>query len=172
MAVISWGTLAARPALAEGFDQLVALDPPPGGITDPLLRTVPRAHLAWGPAEADFAITVWRAELDLRPQLTDAYLALRELPHDAPAPDIEAALRGLGRYPRNARACARLVRVLTELSLIELDTQTLACRVLEGVRSDLELSATYRACRDQLAAIERALAGERPQAGAPAARAS
>ena len=121
MPVTSWGALAAHPELAEGFDHLVALDPPPGGIGDPLLRSVPRAHLAWGPAEAEFAITAWRAELDLRPQLTEIYRALRELPPDAAAADVETALRGAGRYPRNARACARLARVLAELSLIELD---------------------------------------------------
>ena len=37
------------------------------------------------------------------------------------AADLETALRGTGRYPRNARACARLATVLGELGLIELD---------------------------------------------------
>jgi hypothetical protein len=163
MPVTSWGALAAHAALAAGFDHLVALDPPPGGIADPLLRSVPRAHLAWGPAEAEFALTASRAELDLRPQLTEIYRALRELPADASAADLEAALRGGARYPRNARACARLARVLTELSLIELDTHARTCRVLDSVRSDLELSPTYRASRDELAATERALAPELPR---------
>jgi single-stranded-DNA-specific exonuclease len=163
MPVTSWGALAARPALAEGFDHLVALDPPPGGIADPVLRCVPRAHLAWGPAEAEFALTASRAELDLRPQLTEIYRALRELPADASAADLEAALRGSARYPRNARACARLARVLTELSLIELDPTMRTCRVLDAVRSDLELSPTYRASRDELTATERALAPELPR---------
>ena len=31
LAVVSWAALAEHPALAEGFDHLVALDPPPGG---------------------------------------------------------------------------------------------------------------------------------------------
>jgi single-stranded-DNA-specific exonuclease len=161
MPVTSWGALAAHAELAEGFDHLVALDPPPGGIGDPLLRTVPRAHLAWGPAEAEFALTAWRAELDLRPQLTEIYRALRELPADAAAADIQTALRGAGRYPRNARACARLARVLGELSLIELDPTARTCRVLDAVRSDLERSETYRASRDELTAIERAFASAR-----------
>jgi len=163
MPVTSWGALAAGRTLAEGFDHLVALDPPPGGTGDPLLRSTPRAHLAWGPAEAEFALTASRAELNLRPQLTQLYRALRELPADSSALDVEAALRGAGRYPRNARACARLARVLTELSLIELDTGARSCRVLVAVQSDLELSPTYRACRDQLAAMERALAPELPR---------
>jgi single-stranded-DNA-specific exonuclease len=163
MPVSSWGALAAYPSLAEGFDHLVALDPPPGGIADPQLRTVPRAHLAWGPAEAEFALTAGRAELDLRPQLAEVYRALRELPPDAPASDLETVLRGSGGYPRNARACARLARVLAELSLIELDPSARSCRVLDAPRSDLERSATYRASRDELAALERALAAELPR---------
>jgi hypothetical protein len=163
MPVISWGALATRPSLANGFGHLVALDPPPRGAADPQLRSAPRAHLAWGPAEAEFALTAARAELDLRPQLTEAYRALRGLPPTASETDLEAALRGAGRYPRSARACARLASVLTELSLMELDTGTRTCRVLDAVQSDLELSPTYRATRDQLAATERALAPELPR---------
>jgi hypothetical protein len=158
MAVTSWGALEANPALAQDFEHLVALDPPPAGEGDAGLRSVPRAHLAWGPAEAEFALTAWRAELDLRPQLGEIYRALRELPPEASGPELETALRGAGRYPRNARACARLARVLTELSLIELDPAARTCRVLDAVRSDLERSETYRASREELTAIERALA--------------
>ncbi len=163
MPVSSWGALAAHPSLADGLGHLVALDPPPGGIADPQLHAVPRAHLAWGPAEAEFALTAARAELDLRPQLTEVYRALRELPPGAPQEHLEAALRGSGRYPRNARACARLAGVLTELSLIELDTGARTCRVLDAGQSDLELSPTYRAARDELGATERALAAELPR---------
>jgi len=164
MPVVSWAALAARPELAEGFDHLVALDPPPGGSADPLLGAVPRAHLAWGPAEAEFAMVAYRAALDLRPQLAEVYRTLRELPPDAPPAELEAALRGSGRYPRGAPACARLLRVLTELGLVELDLPAPGCRTLEAVRSELELSATYRATREQLAAIENAIAPELPRA--------
>jgi hypothetical protein len=176
MAVVSWAALSARPGLAGGFEHLVALDPPPGGATDPLLSATPRAHLAWGPAEAEFAMHAYRAALDLRPQLTEVYRALRELPPGAPAGELETALRGRGRYPREARACARLIRVLTELSLIDLDLDldldlvTPTCRISEGVRSDLELSAAFRASRDELEAAERALAPELPRTVQPAAQ--
>ena len=163
MPVVSWDSLARRPELAEGFRHLVALDPPPGGIADPLLGATARAHLAWGPAEAEFAAVAYRAALDLRPQLTEVYRALRELPAGAPELDLEAALRGTGRYPRDAGICARLLTVLTELGLVELDLDTPACRVLEAARSDLEGSSTYRAASQELEAIERALAPELPQ---------
>src|SRR5918995_4645454 len=164
MAVVSWGALAADPGLANGFGHLVALDPPPGGIGDPLLGAAPRAHLAWGPVEADFALSVYRAALDLRPQLTEVFLALRELPEGASPDELQGALCGAGRYPRDARTCARLLTVLVELSLIEVDLDARACRIADGVRSDLELSATFRASRDELAAAERALAPEVPAA--------
>jgi hypothetical protein len=148
----------------------VALDPPPGGATDPLLRAGPTAHMAWGPAEAEFALQVNRAELDLRPALADAYRRLRELAPDAEADAIEAAIAGDGRYPRTPRACGRIVEVLTELELIELSLDPLACRVLEAGRTDLERSSTYRVCAERLATIERALAPELP--GSAAAQAA
>ena len=101
MPVISWGTLAAKPQLADGFQHLVALDPPPGGASDPLLNVTPSAHLAWGPAEAEFAIAAYRATLDLRPQLTALYRALRELPAEPAPPRLRppSAGRPLSRPP-------------------------------------------------------------------------
>jgi single-stranded-DNA-specific exonuclease len=163
MPVVSWTALASRPELANGFQHLVALDPPPGGIADPLLGASPRAHLAWGPAEAEFAAVAYRAALDLRPQLTEVYRALRELPAEPKPLALETALRGTGRYPRDAAACARLLSVLTELGLIELDLDAPACRVTDAVRSDLESSSTYRAAREQLEAVELALGPELPR---------
>ena len=163
LAVASWGALARDPALAAGFDHLVALDPPPRGTADPLLGAAPLAHLAWGPAEAEFALSVWRAELDLRPALMDAYRALRAL--EAP----ERALAGTARYPRSPECCALLVQILGELALIEFDAAGPSLRVLDAARTDLERSDTFRACRERLAAIERALTpelGEAPPAAA------
>ena len=117
-----------------GAGHLVALDPPPRGIRDPLLNLAPRAHLAWGPAEAEFAIAAYRTALDLRPQLAGVYRALRELGPDAPPEAVVAAARGGGRYPRPIEVCARLLTVLTELGLIELDLEAPSCRVIEASR--------------------------------------
>jgi single-stranded-DNA-specific exonuclease len=169
MAVASWASIAADPGVARCADHLVALDPPPGGRADPMLRAGPRAHLAWGPAESEFALCVYRAELDLRPALTDAYRALRALPEGAGADAVEAALAGDGRYPRTPETCARLVEVLAELELIEFDLERRACRMHDGVRADLTKSTVFRACGERLAAIERALAGELPRPRARAA---
>ncbi len=163
MAVASWAAIAADPELARSADHLVALDPPPGGRADPLLRAGPRAHLAWGPAEAEFALCVYRAELDLRPALADAYRALRALPEAATPEDVERALAGAGRYLRTPESCARLLAVLDELELVELALERRACRVREGVRADLTRSSAFRASGERLAAIERALAAELPR---------
>jgi single-stranded-DNA-specific exonuclease len=170
MLVATWSAVAADPRLATAHDHVVALDPPPGGIADPLLRAGAEAHMAWGPTEAEFALQVWRTELDLRPALADAYRLVRELPAQAAPEAIQAALQGAARYPRTATTCARLIDVLSELSLIEFSADPPSCRVLDAEHTDLVRSATYRACADRLAAIERALAPELP--GADAVRAA
>jgi single-stranded-DNA-specific exonuclease len=167
MAVASWHAVASDPQLAPCHDHLVALDPPPGGLPDPLLRQGPTTHMAWGPAEAEFALQVWRFQLDLRPALADAYRALRDLPPGAAPEALQEALQGPGRYPRDAANCARLILVLTELGLIEFAADGPSCTIVETARTDLERSPTYRACLDRLAAVERSLAAEVP-AAAPA----
>jgi single-stranded-DNA-specific exonuclease len=162
MAVASWAAIAADPELARSADHLVALDPPPGGRADRLLRAGPRGHLAWGPAEAEFALCVYRAEFDLRPALTDAYRALRALPAGAAPRLLEAAFRGNGRYPRTPAVCARLIAVLSELGLVRLDLGRRECDVHHGTRTELARSPTYIASSGRLAEVERALAAELP----------
>jgi hypothetical protein len=158
--VASWSILAA--GAAPAVDHLVALDPPPLGLADPALRLAPAAYAAWGPEEVEFALNVWRAELDSRPALADAFRALRALGPGASSKELEGALRGAGAYPRSTESCARLLRVLGELGLVELALDEPRCVVVEGIRADLELSPSYRAYREWLAKIERALAGELP----------
>ncbi len=174
LAVASWSALALDPTAAAGFRHLVALDPPPRGMADPLLRLAPCGHAAWGPEEAAFALTIWRAELELRPALTDSFRALRGLAADASAAGLESALRGSGAYPRGPLCCGRVLRILGELGLAELALDEPRCTLVEGVRSDLELSPSYRAYRARCAGIERALAAELPAVAraAPVARAS
>ena len=138
------------------------LDPPPLGMADPALRLAPAGYAAWGPDEVEFALNVWRAELDLRPALADAFRALRALGPGASGEELEGALRGAGAYPRSPECCARMLRILRELGLVELEVDEPRCVVVEGIRADLELSPSYRAYRERLARIERALAGELP----------
>ncbi|HEY1359148.1 MAG TPA: single-stranded-DNA-specific exonuclease RecJ [Thermoleophilaceae bacterium] len=150
MAVARWDDLLAEPALAAPFDHLVALDPPPG-VDAATLPGPPGgvAHLAWGPPEVEFALAVWRAELDLRPALVAAYRALRN------GGELESSLTGGGRYPRSLACCGRLLRVLCELELVTYADGV--CSVGEAVPTELERSATYRASLARLAELERGL---------------
>ena len=135
---------------------------PPGG----------RLSGRWSAAPAQAAPLVGRVGLEerphggigIRPRLTELYRALRELQPEASATELEEALCGTARFKRDSIQCARLLAILTELGLIELDLDTPSCRVVEAVRGDLELSATYRSARDELAATEHALAPELPRA--------
>jgi single-stranded-DNA-specific exonuclease len=160
MPVASWESIEADPTLAGAFAHLVALDPPPGGRTDPLLRLGPRAHIAWGPTEAEFALLVYRAALDLRPALADAYRALRDLGPQAPPGALEQALRGDGRHPRTAEVCARMLVILGELGLVEFSVEPPACRVVEATRRELSESRAFARCAQRLAAVEQALGAE------------
>jgi single-stranded-DNA-specific exonuclease len=160
--VVEWGSLETDRGLLEGFAHLVALDPPPLAARDPLLGLGPHVHLAWGPAEAEFALCVWRDELDLRPALAEVYRALRELAPDAGPDALEAALGGARTHPRRPEACARLLAVLSELGLADVRLEERSCRVAEEGRVDLERSPTYRRARERLAAITAALAAELP----------
>jgi len=159
LAVASWSALERNRDIAAGFEHLVALDPPPRGAGDPLLRLAPLGHAAWGAPEAEFALRVWTAQLELRPALVDAWRALRAL--RAPdAEELRGALCGSGRYPRSPECCGRVVRVLGELGLIAFDPDRLTCQVLEAPRTELDRSAAYRAYRERLAAVSRALENE------------
>ncbi len=101
------------------------------------------------------------------PPSRNASARLRALGPEATPEALEGALRGEGRYPRTAAHCARLLRVLDELELVELSLDPPACLVLDTPRVDLELSAEFRAARDRLAEITRASSAAR---GAPSPR--
>ncbi|NLT06890.1 MAG: single-stranded-DNA-specific exonuclease RecJ, partial [Solirubrobacterales bacterium] len=183
LAVAEWEGALADPAALAGFAHVVAVDPPP--VADALERLTgswdggrpgagatagaapgraPALHLAWGEPEREFALAAWRARLELRPPLIELWRALDAAGELAGA-DLDAALRGDGRHPRDARLCGRLVRVLTELDLAAWDGATLQRG--PGGRTDLANSHAHRAYAARLAAAERHLsAPERPAARA------
>jgi single-stranded-DNA-specific exonuclease len=172
LAVATWDAITADPAIAVSFDHLVALDPPPfapAALAREDVYEGPVVHLTWGDAEREFALAVWRAELDLRPRLAELFRALREA-GGAGGSALAALLRGGGRYPRSGVSSGRLLRVLSELGLAEYTPTSAggpACRALEAARTDLEQSPAYRACTERLAALERVLEAP-PRAPAPA----
>jgi len=153
----SWDDLLADPALAGPFRHLVALDPPLDPAAVDALASSPAPeygllHLAWGPAEIDFALAVARSDLDLRPSVTVVYRALREVGEGSVAQVLDAC----DPRPRSPRAAARALRILTELGLaaVERSDASVVCRFLQAAQTQLESSPTYRACQARLQAAE------------------
>ena len=109
-------------------------------------------HLAWGPAEVDFALAVARSELDLRSSVTAVYRALRKMGEGSVAQVLDAC----DPRPRSPRAAARALRILTELGLAALERSdaSIVCRFLTAEPTKLESSPTYRACQARLQAAE------------------
>ncbi len=159
--------LARDPGLAAGYTHLVALDPPLVAGGRELLAAAPASgfvHLAWGAPEAEFALAVWRAGLDLRPPLTAVYRALREAGGCRGA-ELERLLRGDGPHPRAAATCARVVRVLAELGLVEVeDGPEPQLRVTDSPRTALERSPAYRAYAARLEGLAGQVAASAVQA--------
>jgi single-stranded-DNA-specific exonuclease len=134
-ALCSYDALQAAPELADAYPHLVALDPPSHPDHEVLLRRGGpgrMAHLAWGPPELRCSREILDRDLALRPSLTGAYRALRD------GSDVAAALA-----PLPAPAAGRLLRVLAELGLVEVDDDGVA--VPPAQRTELERSPTFRA---------------------------
>ena len=168
--VASWSALCLDPSLAEPYVHLLALDPPPVEEGIRALASAPGAgpvHLAWGAAECDFARACWRAELDLRPALAEAWRALA-VAATLSGDELAAALRGSGAYPRGGPVCGRLLRVLGELGLAGYDRSARSCTAIGAERTDLALSAAHRAYAVRLAEAELYLAEEERPAAQPA----
>jgi single-stranded-DNA-specific exonuclease len=175
-ALVSWDTLAADPSLAREFAHLIALDPPATPAARDLLAAAPSppggfAHLAWGAAEAEFALGIARRDLELRPTVAAVYRELRDAGPCA-GRQLETVLRGDAAHPRPPALAARAVRVLVELGLIAFEPAAAggySARVLEAGRTELERSPTYRACAERLAEATAYIGAEAAQAQARAA---
>jgi single-stranded-DNA-specific exonuclease len=162
-ALVSWDALERDPALGDGFAHLVALDPPACARHDQLLYSGPPGrltHLAYGPDELRLSVNVIEHDFNLRDPLAAVYRALR----DAPADGLEHALRGPGSPPRSAAQAGRLLRVLLELGLAELDRDARTVRVPPARRTELERSAAYRAYAARLEEGRRWLTSESARA--------
>jgi single-stranded-DNA-specific exonuclease len=148
-ALCSWAALERDPALADGFDHLVALDPPALPAQEQLLRAGIAgrgnsfAHLTWGEAELRFAVQIHESEYGIRASLVPLYRVLRDR-GGAAGEELGRLLRGDG-HGRSVAHAARLVGVLEELGLVSLDRELQALRVLDAERTALERSAIHRA---------------------------
>jgi single-stranded-DNA-specific exonuclease len=155
LALASWDEIAAEPGIAAPFEHVVAFDPPawPGG--EQLIASLPGppagafAHLAWGVAEVEFALSVAARSLDMRAELVSLYKDLRAA-GSCDGERLAAVLQGPGPHPRSATHCARLVRVLAEVGLVALEPGP-SCRLLDAHRTELERSPTYMSALEQYA---------------------
>jgi single-stranded-DNA-specific exonuclease len=139
-AVCSYDALQSAPELADAYPHVVALDPPPHPDQEALLRrggSDRMAHLAWGAPELRCAREILDRDLALRPSLTGAYRALRD------GSDVAATLTLLP-----AHAAGRLLRVLVELGLVEVDDAG-GVAVPPARRTELERSPTFRRAADR-----------------------
>ena len=104
------------------------------------------AHLAWGSPELRFTEDVLAHDIVSRQALTALFAALR----DAPGAPLEQVLRGPSAAERTAVHAGRLLRVLVELGLVELDAATAEWRLPPSEHTELERSPAYRVYGDRL----------------------
>ncbi|HWH94921.1 MAG TPA: hypothetical protein VNT03_13760, partial [Baekduia sp.] len=133
-AVTSWEALTRDPSLANGYHHLVALDPPLHPDHEAVLTAgdpTQMTHLAWGEPELRYSRDVLDRDLALRPALVGAYRALRD------GSGLDSALGA-----RPAHAAGRLLAVLVELGLVEIDSGG-QVTVPPAQHTDLERSAAF-----------------------------
>jgi single-stranded-DNA-specific exonuclease len=88
-ALAAWHALEREPSLLDGYAQVLVLDPPAADTQAALIDE--RFTLAWGEAEAAFALRAHEAGYDLRPVAAAVYRALREAAAREAAPSAAAA---------------------------------------------------------------------------------
>jgi single-stranded-DNA-specific exonuclease len=148
-AICSWHTLEDDPGLAVPFAHVVAVDPPSGPAVNHLSGQG-WTHLAWGEPELHFAARIHQWDFALRDPLAAVYRALRAA-RSTGGEACEALLRGEGPQPRSAALSGRLVRVLTELDLVDFDREGPALTAVEAPeRTALDRSAAFRAYHRRL----------------------
>jgi single-stranded-DNA-specific exonuclease len=142
--------LEADPGLAERFEHVVLVDPPPFAHIERLGTRAGTeggyAHLAWGEAEYRFALAMLDEQLARRPVLISLFRDLREA-GEADGTALLAALRGSGLHPRGPESAARCLRVLFELGLVRGETSAGdgSLGVVSSEGTELERSAAFRA---------------------------
>jgi single-stranded-DNA-specific exonuclease len=169
-AVAAWQALERDPALIERYAHVLALDPPGSDAQAALVDE--RFTVAWGDAEAEYALRAHEAAYDLRPAAAAVYRALRDGAPNEPlgtspggaaavAPALAApvapgladtvapALGAAVDAASSPAAAGRALRVLDELGLVRLDGASV--RLAPARRTELDASAAFRAYTTRLA---------------------
>jgi single-stranded-DNA-specific exonuclease len=158
-AVVAWHALEREPGLVEGYAHVLALDPPGSDAQAALVDE--RFTLAWGQAEAEYALRAHEAGYDVRPAAAAVYRALRAAaagataahPHGAASPGAGAApadsLAAAVAAAPSPAAAGRALRVLDEVGLVRVDGPS--ARLAPARRTELDASAAFRAYTTRLA---------------------
>jgi single-stranded-DNA-specific exonuclease len=159
LVLADWTSVALRPQSPLAFRHVVLVDPPPSEALESLAIASPQpaaagvapgsyVHLAWGPAEAEFAESLCNWEWDLRLAIGEIWRGLATVDGEAEGIALRSLLAGGLNYARTPELAARCVRVLQELGLCEWlpNGGAPALRVLSSERTDLERSRAYGAC--------------------------
>jgi single-stranded-DNA-specific exonuclease len=160
LVLADWTSIALRPHAQLAFRHVVLIDPPPSEPLEGLARAANDApvigwsggsylHLAWGPAEVEFAERLLDWEWNLRGAIGEIWRGLAAAGGEAQqGSELRSVLAGGSAYTRTPELAARCVRVLTELGLCEWLPigGARALRVLSSERTDLGRSPTYGAC--------------------------
>lgn len=148
--IAGYAELERSPSLAEDFEHVVLVDPPPFAHLERLATRAARPdgylHRVWGDAELRLALNVLAVQLARRPTLIEAFRELRDA-GEVSGEELREALLGSGPRPRSAEAAARCFRVLSELELVRgaPSSGDGTVGVVSSEGTDLERSAAYRA---------------------------
>jgi single-stranded-DNA-specific exonuclease len=154
LALTDYGALGHAPDLAEGFEHVVLVDPPRGGLDEQRARRPLAAaalgflHPVWTAAEIGFSLAVLDEELASREAVAALFRRLREA-GEVSGNELREALAGSGNHPLGPEAAARCLRVLAELGLVagEVRGGAGSVGVVSSEGTDLERSAAFRAYR-------------------------
>jgi single-stranded-DNA-specific exonuclease len=168
LALTDYAALARASSLAEDFEHVVLVDPPPSGADG---RRAGRAregsdpgflHPLWTDAEREFSLSAGDEQLASRRAVATVFRALREA-GETSGGELRRALAGGGAHPLSAEAAARCFRVLGELELVagEPNGGDGVVGVVSSEGTDLERSAAFRSYRADHSEAQRFL--ERPK---------
>jgi single-stranded-DNA-specific exonuclease len=154
LALVDYRALDRSPSLAEGFEHVVLVDPPPSTRDE---RRVERAaengapgflHPIWGDAEREFTLAVLDEQLASRQAVATVFRALREM-GEASGSELRKALVGAGVHPLSPEVAARCFRVLAELELVAGEPSGGAglVGVVSSEGTELDRSTAFRAYR-------------------------
>jgi single-stranded-DNA-specific exonuclease len=164
-ALVDYATLARHADLAERFEHVVLVDPPPSERAYALAAAGGGyLHELWSEAEDEFAAKVYGELAPSREAIAAAFRRLREAGEKGDG-DLRVALGGDGARPLPPEAAARCFRILSELGLVagEPNGSAGVARVVSSKGTQLERSPTFRAYSEEFSEAERSPARRKPQ---------